>query len=529
MACRTVLDALRLPMVAAALLLALAGCSDSTSSPGASEPSSQAGPSGGASRESAPAEPRPLSARETWNVSYAQGARIGYGHTVIRRETQAGNEVLRITVVDRLSARQFGRRINVELRYESVETLDGRLLSVQSEVRSGPTTMKTSGRVVGDRLELKTVTAGKEVASSVPWSDEYGGPYAAEAALLRRPMRPGEHRQLTHWVPALNQIATVEMTAKDYESVKLLGGEYRLLRIDGEIRFSNDVRIGETVWCDRSGEALRIRTDAMEGETFRVTKAVALATQDEPQLDLGSSTMVSVDREVSGAHDRKRIRYRVELPGGDPAAVFVSGPSQQVESVDSHTAELTVYALRPGQAGGHPQAAADPPADEHRNANNLIQSDHPKIVAMARQAAGDQTDPWQVACRLERYVRQRMRVTDFSLAMATAAEVAENPVGDCTEHAVLLAALARARGIPARVAVGLVYMQGMRAFGYHMWNEVYIDDRWIPIDATLAKGGIGAGHLKLGHSSLSGASAYLALLPVAQVTGRLKVQVIDAE
>ena len=50
-----------------------------------------------------------------------------------------------------------------------------------------------------------------------------------------------------------------------------------------------------------------------------------------------------------------------------------------------------------------------------------------------------------------------------------------------------------------------------------MWTEVYIDKRWIPIDGTLALGGIGAGHLEIAHTNLQGASAYSAFLPVVQV------------
>ena len=74
----------------------------------------------------------------------------------------------------------------------------------------------------------------------------------------------------------------------------------------------------------------------------------------------------------------------------------------------------------------------------------------------------------------------------------TASDVARSHSGDCKAHAVYLAALARARGIPARVAVGLVYSDRLAAFGYHMWTEVYIDGRWIPLDGTLGLGGIGA-------------------------------------
>ena len=70
-----------------------------------------------------------------------------------------------------------------------------------------------------------------------------------------------------------------------------------------------------------------------------------------------------------------------------------------------------------------------------------------------------------------------LNAKDFSQAFASAAEVVDTHEGDCTEHAVLLAALCRARGIPARVAIGLVYMPATHEFGYHMWTEVYIGKR----------------------------------------------------
>jgi transglutaminase-like putative cysteine protease len=150
-------------------------------------------------------------------------------------------------------------------------------------------------------------------------------------------------------------------------------------------------------------------------------------------------------------------------------------------------------------------------------------------VAQAKEAAGSETDPWKVAVALETYVHRVVTMKDFSQALATASEVARNPEGDCTEHAVYLAALARARKIPARVVVGLVYMPQSQTFGCHMWTEVYIAGRWISLDGTLAKGGVGGGHLQLTHSSLAGGAAYNVFFPVMQVVGRLKVEVLDWE
>ena len=62
-----------------------------------------------------------------------------------------------------------------------------------------------------------------------------------------------------------------------------------------------------------------------------------------------------------------------------------------------------------------------------------------------------------------------------------------------------------------------------------MWNEVWINDRWIPLDATLGRGGIGAGHIKIGDSDLSSASPVSALLPVVQVIGQLELEIVSAK
>jgi transglutaminase-like putative cysteine protease len=208
--------------------------------------------------------------------------------------------------------------------------------------------------------------------------------------------------------------------------------------------------------------------------------------------------------------------------------VFVSGGSQQVRTVDDHTLEITVQAIRPDQPAA--MLAPDPkPAAGDLESNSLIQSDAPKVAAMAAQVAPDETDPWKLACALESHVRRSIRSKNFSQAFATAAEVAESLEGDCTEHAVLLAALCRARKIPARVAIGLVYYPQAQGFAYHMWNEVWIGDRWVPLDGTLGQGGIGAAHLKLAHSDLRGASAYSAFLPVFRVLGQLKLEVTSVE
>lgn len=472
----------------------------------------------------------PEQVRETWDIYRLQGKRIGYGHTTVYRETESGQQLVRTESVNHLAVKRGGQTTEEDIRGASTETPEGQLIRFESDTRMGPSPIRTIGRVQGDQLVLETVGAGSAAPAktSIPWSTDCEGPFATEQTFLHRPMQPGERRTLKTLLIGFNQMADVEMAAKAFEPTALLNGTYDLLRIEMVTRLADGQKLESTVWADRTGDALKTYSQAMGLETYRTSKAEALGKGDVAELDLLPSMIVKLDRPLANAHHTKEVRYRIRLEGGDPAGVFVTGPTQAVKSIDAHTAEVTVYAIRPGRADGNREAPADPPTDDDLRPNSFIQSDDPTIVANAAKAAGDETDPWRVAIALERFVNREVADKNFTQAFATAAEVAKSREGDCTEHAVFLAALARARGLPARVAIGLVYMQGAGALGYHMWTEVYVDKRWTAIDGTLALGGIGAAHLKIAQSNLKGASAYSAFLPVVQVLGRLNVTVLDA-
>jgi cytochrome c-type biogenesis protein CcmH/NrfG len=109
--------------------------------------------------------------------------------------------------------------------------------------------------------------------------------------------------------------------------------------------------------------------------------------------------------------------------------------------------------------------------------------------------------------------------------------------GDCTEHAVLFAALARALGIPTRVAIGLIYVpngdSNLGRFVYHMWDEIYLSDRdygeWVPIDATNPEPMPDATHIKIADSALSSTSDLMMLTQnVVALMGKMKIDILKA-
>lgn len=557
-------------MGAAALLLGAmlaalpGGCSDAGPTLPARPPARDAnsgGPLRSASRPRAGSAPEDevVDRQESWDLVFLQGKRIGTEQTTVTRLRCNGRELIRTESLGRMDVVRDGRPSTETIRAASLETPDGRLLEVSGETSS----VRVQGRVEGGELQLEVSSQGRTARSAIAWQPDFRGPFADQQTLRAQPLEPGERRTLkalqfliTHFQPV-----TVELAAQDYETVPLLTGNYRLLRVDVQTHLPDGQSISGVLWCDRTGEILKSRTLGLE--TLRTTREVAEQRGTLAELDLIRDFSVPVARPLPDAHRTRKVRYLVRLADGDPAAVFVADQSQQVEPVDEHRARIIVRALRPqkaaanpdaGQAGPGPAPAAAAsasaaekdgaaasgransagaapaaPGDEYCRPNGFIQSDDPKLVALARQAAAAAPDAWAKAVALEQFAHEYIEIKDFSQSFATAAEVAREPAGDCTEHAVFLAALCRAAGLPARVAVGLVYVPAAQAFGYHMWTEVFIEDQWIGLDATLGLGGIGAAHLKLAHHSLADASAFTGFVPVMQVIGRLEIEIEEVE
>ncbi|MBX3412962.1 MAG: transglutaminase domain-containing protein [Pirellulales bacterium] len=475
--------------------------------------------------------------QETWDVVFFQGAKVGYGRMAVSRLREGDRDLLRIDGLQHLSLKRFGQANEQEIKLTSIETPQGEVIRFEAQTAVGPSPISVRGEVRAGELVVDSTTEGRTTNRKMPWKKGVGGFFALEMSLLRKPLVPGEKRRIEMLAPPLlNQVelATLDLTAREFEPTKLLGGNFQLLRVDSRATLPGNVTLDSVMWTDRLGNLLKSVVPAVRQETFRTTKDVALGEPTDGQVDLGFDTMVRVEgRSIPRPHDTKRVKYRVTLADGDPASIFSSGSTQTVASTGANQAEVMVISLAPnatagakGTPRGENQAV---PTDDDRKPNGLIQSDDPIIVAMAKEAAGNNTDHWRTAVALEQYVHENIKAKNFSQAFATAAEVAKTLEGDCTEHAVLLAALARARGIPARVVIGLIFVPSAAGFGYHMWTEVFVGGQWVPLDATLGRGGIGAAHLKLTHSSLAEASAYSCFLPVATVLGRLKIEVLEVE
>jgi len=485
---------------------------------------------------------------EFWEVHRLQGSRVGVAHTTLSRVQHEGQTLLRMRNLTRTQLHRAGMPTRQEMEITSWQTPEGRWVAFESRVASaapGPgsggsatrlgrdganaAVIWTRGTVRGQELELITQTLGHQQRRTLAWQPDWGGPFAVDLALRSRPMQPGEQRTVWGLVPVVHVPAATDLKAHDYEPVDLPGGVQRLLKVEAVTRFGQQTIVSQ-LWLDAQGRTFRSWIPAIEQEIVRTTREEALRPAEGKPLDLLAASVVPLRGDRVPSPHARTIVYRARRTDGPIQGLFFEGPGQQVRLVDEQTAELRVEVITPQVPAELPAThRLAPPGDAERRPSNFVQSDDPQIVAMARQAAGRETEAWRVACALERFVSEAVRNKDFSQAFATAAEVARTLEGDCTEHAVLLAALCRAQQIPARVAFGLVYYPPLRGFAYHMWTEVWIADRWVPLDATVGQGRVGPDHLQLGHSSLEGDTALADLLGIVSVFGRLELEILEEQ
>jgi transglutaminase-like putative cysteine protease len=131
--------------------------------------------------------------------------------------------------------------------------------------------------------------------------------------------------------------------------------------------------------------------------------------------------------------------------------------------------------------------------DEYLKDTMFIQSKDQKIISLSKDIGGNERDLLRRTRFIYEWVYKNIKkVPKISLPLAT--EVLKTKQGDCNEHTTLFVALARAAGIPSRIAVGITYKDGF--FYYHAWPEVYMN-KWIAVDPTLGQFPADASHIRL--------------------------------
>ncbi len=454
---------------------------------------------------------------EEWSSISLNGARIGYAHTLTARTPPPDARVV-TSIFTEFRIKRLGLTLSSRNTLEFTEDLQGRLLAAISSSDSFGSKVSTQVFVNGDTARLRTQTAGPPRESSIPWDEQVLGPWAQTRRIRESAMKEGTVIECKLFVPELQRVSLSRVTLGGMETLTLDGRPLPLRRATMTLDVLPD--LPTELWLDSEGNAVKSVTNLLGRlETLRCTKEEALQTILPGQMaDVLNDFMIVSNRIIDEPRKVVTARYRIEAPAGALGRLHLEDRRQKIEEHSETSVLLRVTAMGPADA------QAPFPAAKYLAASPYVQSDDPELARTALAAAGDASSPAEKAQRLRQWVFSHMTKKDYGVGLASAKQALLSREGDCTEHAVLLTALLRAAGIPARGAIGVVYWKGK--FAYHMWTEAFLTD-WTALDATLQEERVDATHIRLATADLDSGSVGDAILDLAQVMGKMKISVLD--
>jgi len=446
-----------------------------------------------------------------WRGVYYRGEKIGF--TVSQTVPEADGFALEED--GRLQMALLGATTAATLRTTAHVDAGFTLHAFEFSLDPGTGPIEVRGRVNGRSLTLEVRTP----SGTRTEQRELDEPPALSLNLSRRlasgGLVTGARHQWTIFDPATLRNSPVTVEVGRRELIRSAGlAPLPAFRV--EMAFSG---IRTTSWVTDTGEVVREESPLgliTVRESPEDARAMAVSRRMQVDLLQASAIVPRMTTRIDEPRDVRRMQLRMTgLSAAELAPADLRGVAQQV---DGDRIEL----IDPRELKPEP---LDPAAVRYLAAEPFLESDAPEIRAEAETAIRGVDGDRARAERLTRYVNALLDKKP-TVSLPSAREVLRTKVGDCNEHTALYVAMARAIGIPARIAVGLVFVHG--AFYYHAWPEVYVDRTatsglWLPVDPTLNQFPADATHVRLTRGGLEKQAAILPLI------GHLSIEVEHVE
>ncbi len=484
-----------------------------------------------------------------WDALYVGSNHVGYQSTNFSFKTLQEKPVLCVEIRSQLKALRIGVPIELETAIRSFETRSGELIGCQSKTLAGNVLIEHLAKVVGKNLNTTTILGDNTQESQLPWNPGAGtGGYAAiQISLWKNSIQDQEERRVAFYDPSNRSPVDAVLAAQEIESVDVLGKRLNLRKVEALLRYAQQP-IPFTFWVDAKGNIVLMSTPFIGEEqliSIRTSEEEAKKNwQTAPTLDIGKMPLVPLAKPIADPNGSAKLTFRVKTKAEPfdakavPLTVFPNTPYQSVKFLDpvpgavSGAVEITVLS-----AIGNPtpaDVATAPPASGDTAPNQWVNSDDPAIREMAALAVPKEGTNREKAIALEKYVHEKLTPDYTFSGFESAAEVAKSLRGDCTAYAFLLAALARSQGIPTRLVVGFVYTElktpgaaKQGALTFHLWDECYLEDRWVPFDATQGLGGANAARIQIADSDLESTSFVFLASQILKLAGNLEIELIE--
>ncbi len=429
-----------------------------------------------------------------------EGKKAGYAihKRVVSEGKVTSSEELSLTMS------RAGVSLTATMTAEMVETPDGKPLSFKIVQDLGIIKTEVSGTVQPDgKLALVNRSAGTEQKSIIDWPS---GALMAEGARLlqeEKGLQEGTEYSYRMFEPSMARALDAKTIIGSREQVDLLGRVVTLTEITTLLSMPEMGEMASKSYYDEDFNLQKSVTPTMGINTEMVACAKEFALGKNDVVELVGKMFIDSPAPLGDLDSAESVTYHLE-PLPDAKMTIPPNDNQQVRKLDGGKVVITVKPVAAPAGVTFPYKGDDETVLKALEPTQFVQSDHETIIELARRAVGGTKDAAEAVNKIEAFVADYVEDKNLSVGYASAVEVASSKQGDCTEHAVLAAALCRAVGIPAQVVTGLAYVGEWRGlangFGGHAWTQAYVGGKWIGLDAAFRGAGMGgydAGHIAL--------------------------------
>ncbi len=461
-----------------------------------------------------------------WRGVYYRGEKIGFSVS----QMKPAGDGYELQEDARLQLALMGQTTAAAITTRADLDRDFMVRAFEFSLDPGTGPVNVSGRVTGAHVSLtiKTTTGTQTEERDLPDAPMLSLNLPRRLAAMG--LKPGAEIKVLVFDPATlrNEPATITVGKREVVTVdSMIPVEVRGRRISRPISKSIPAfrlqvafaGLQTTSWVTDTGEVVREESPlGLLSKRESPEEAQRIAVRGGQLANLIEAAAIVPSRSTPNRIDDPRDvrRIRIRTTGIDLKNFDVDGVGQ---SVDGNVIEIRdARTLKPEAQRVDVTAYLSP--------EPLIESNDPEVVKAAEAAVAGVTGARARAERLTRAVNGLLEKKP-TVSLPSAREVLRTKVGDCNEHTALYVAMARALGIPSRIAVGLVYTRA-GAFYYHAWPEVYLDDApgrglWLPVDPTFNEFPADATHLRLLRGGLDKQAAILPLI------GQVKMDIIELE
>ena len=360
----------------------------------------------------------------------------------------------------------------------------GQLLSVSKESRTGPSITRLEMVIANGRAEFVRSTRMDQhkVSVALPAGVRFDSGTGLLAGWDRKATPRLEFDNLNLESMAIEHVVIASAPAASNDQLSAFRTRYE----DGEFRGIAMLTI------DRRGQIGAV-TQPMFGSTTTLAPTDrATALKPHSPFKMLDTSMVKAKFRIPPGALSGHIRYRFGFRNG--LSFPLPQTSEQRMAIDGDTSVVDICTT----------CGTGLPTDRAYLDNALkptvwLQSDHPRLKAIVAPVATMRVSDTRKMEILLKRARPYLGAVSFA-GHFSALETLQRRKSDCTEAAVLLAALGRSAGIPTKVADGLVYSRSYyhkvsNAFMPHSWTLAFVDGQWRSFD--LALGDFDASHIAL--------------------------------